>query len=431
MQRIARQLSLWLLGIALTLSALADDVAIDWPTFQGNHARTGSCDYPAIKTPTIAWSTRVGIMGYLNCPVIDGDTVFVTSSGDTHNVPDDRDGVYALSLTTGEVLWHYRTNADACGISIDRRFVYAGDDGGRLQAIDRVTGQRVWSRDFDGSVFAQPLLIDDLVVIGDGAGSVFACDTNTGDIRWLFDGRGPIRGGLSSDGTNLFAVFLSGRVVCLAANGQAKWTAEIRDALFDSIEAYPAPTIFDGQVYLAYARDTTYDLPAVVSYTTKGRLGFANRTKNFRRADGRSFGNLRSSPAIYKDWLVYAEPYGNEMAWTDRATGRFVDADRIGLPMFPQWASPVIAGDVVYMARQDGSLYAMDMTRDDRLCWSVFLGKQAEASVEDTEKVLRDAGQAQWDTTRGDAIYATPAIARDGTVVVGSGEGWLYCIREK
>ena len=113
MHRIAQQLSFWLLGLALLMPAYADNDAIDWPTFQGNTARTGATDYPAIKTPEIAWSTKVGIMGYLNCPVIDGDLVFVTSSGDRHNVPDERDGVYCLSLKTGEILWHTKTRSDA------------------------------------------------------------------------------------------------------------------------------------------------------------------------------------------------------------------------------------------------------------------------------------------------------------------------------
>ena len=108
---------------------------IDWPTFQGNNARTGLSDYPPINKPTIAWSTQVGIMGYLNNPVIDGDRVFVGSSGTTHNKTNDRDGVYCLSLKTGEVLWHRRTDTDACGVAINRDYVFVGDDGGRFQAL--------------------------------------------------------------------------------------------------------------------------------------------------------------------------------------------------------------------------------------------------------------------------------------------------------
>ena len=130
---------------ASVVSVCDADSAIDWPMFQGNMQRTGACDYPALEEPTVAWSTRVGIMGYLNNPVIDGDRVYVGSSGTTHNTPDELDGIYCLDLNTGNILWHRPTDADAWGVAINATHVFAGDDGGLFQAIDRETGEVAWT----------------------------------------------------------------------------------------------------------------------------------------------------------------------------------------------------------------------------------------------------------------------------------------------
>ncbi|MFP4354730.1 MAG: PQQ-binding-like beta-propeller repeat protein [Phycisphaerae bacterium] len=36
-----------------------------------------------------------------------------------------------------------------------------------------------------------------------------------------------------------------------------------------------------------------------------------------------------------------------------------------------------------------------------------------------------------WKPAVGDALYATPAIAADGTIVLGTGQGWLYAIEQE
>lgn len=431
MRRIASCLVAWLLCFVLTPPTAADDGhPIDWPTFQGNNARTGACDYPAITEPEIAWSERVGIMGYLNCPVIDGEHVFVTSSGNRHNVPDDRDGVYCLSLKTGEVLWHYKTRSDACGVTIDRDRVYAGDDSGRFYALDRGSGEPAWGTRFVKSVFAQPLVIDGRVIVGDGEGTIVAFGAKTGGVLWKHEGPGAIRGGLSSYGKRVYAVFLHGRVSCFDLDGNVLWEKETflpQPNGSVTEQAYPAPTLTADGVHIAFARDTGYDVPALASFTLDGAPRWFNKANDFGRADGRSFGNIRNSPAVYKDWLIYGEPYSNELVWADRSKGAFVGSKGFGVEMFPHWPSVVIAGDTAYLGRHDGGLYAVDLSRDATKRWMVYLGKESLAGVDNLPAELRGG----WDPNVGRPIYATPAIAKDGTLVIGSGQGWLYCIREK
>ena len=429
MQRIAQHLSLFL-TLACAIPLLADERPIDWPTFQGNNARTGATDYPAIKFPEIAWSTQVGIMGYLNCPVIDNDRVFVTSSGDHHNQPDKRDGVYCLDMKTGEVLWHYPTSSDACGITIDRQHVYAGDDAGMFQVIDRKTGELVWRYEFNGSVFGQPLRVGDLVIAGGAKGVIHAFDPGTGKKRWSFHHDDTLRAGLSSDGKQVYAVYLHGRCVCFDLEGKVLWQRDALDAPEgdeETREIYAPPTIVDQHLFFGFARDTTYPVPAISCLSTDGVFEWCSG-HGHRRV--KSFGNIRSSFAVYQGQLVYGEPYGNNVIWANQFDGTVQGSIATGYKMFPHWPSPVIAGEYVYLPRHDGSLEALPAARGGSRHWMVYLGSHAHAKVAQYPQQMHGS-HIDWNPKIGKPLYATPAIAKDGTLVIGSGEGWLYCIRHK
>lgn len=425
-----------LLLIALTLPDVAQaDDPIDWPTFQANTQRTGASNYPAIKSPEIAWSTQLGIMGYLNCPVIDGDRVFVTSSGNTHNQPDERDGVYALDLNTGEVLWHRPTDADACGISINRQHVYVGDDGGTFQAIDRQTGEPKWSHTFEASVFAQPAVVGGWVVVADSGGKVIAFDAESGEPRWEKQHHAGVRGGVAADNNRLYVAFLNGTVWCLTWDGEKVWEQNARlDNNFT--ELYPAPTLHDGRLYLGYARNTSYNTPALSCLdAASGAVIWDSRTLGLRLRGERhtaSGANIRSSAAVYGNRLVLGGAYSNHLLQYDRSTGRFGAKTELGAKMFPHWPSPVIANKVAYLGRHDGGLYAVDLTTNSMI-WMLYLGDHPQAGRNNLPPDILPPNSfgSEWEPNVGKPIFATPALARDGRMVLGTGDGWLYCIRER
>lgn len=435
----------------------ADADGVDWPMFQYDAQRTGVCDYPAIDVPAVAWSTHVGIMGYLNNPVIDAGRVYVGSSGTTHNTPDAMDGIYCLDLATGEVLWHHPTQTDACGVAISATLVFAGDDGGVFQALDRETGEVVWSlrsasrtglMDGEGvivseiesrsttvSVFAQPLLVEDLVIVGDSAGLVYAARQATGEVVWALPQavdqnpsreRNAIRGGLSSDGEQVYGVLVGGRAFAIGLDGEALWDWSVNG---EWAEFYGCPTVDMGRLYLAGA-NYSWELPTMVALdTATGKPVWDN---NARQGAGRGNGqyfNIRTSPAAYDGILFYAETASDRLIGVEAATGDPVWHDPVGVPAYVQWASPVIASDMMYLARPDGTLYAL-LASDRTPVWHVYLGDHAQHGETIPPAILhhRDA----WSKPAvGDALYATPAVARDGTLVIGSGDGWLYGIHEQ
>jgi outer membrane protein assembly factor BamB len=64
---------------------------------------------------------------------------------------------------------------------------------------------------------------------------------------------------------------------------------------------------------------------------------------------------------------------------------------------------------------------------DGTVLWQVYLGEERRVGV-----VAPSNGgplpSCAWDVPSGAPLYSPPAIAEDGTVIVGSGEGFVYAI---
>jgi quinohemoprotein ethanol dehydrogenase len=116
---------------------------------------------------------------------------------------------FALDARTGEELWRYDPQVpgakavDACCDVVNRGMaawddkVYFGSLDGRLIALDRATGQEVWSTmtvdpDQRYTITGAPRVVDGKVIIGNGGGElgvrgyVTAYDAETGAEAWRF-----------------------------------------------------------------------------------------------------------------------------------------------------------------------------------------------------------------------------------------------------
>jgi polyvinyl alcohol dehydrogenase (cytochrome) len=93
--------------------------------------------------------------------------------------------------------WVRSTDGDVSATpSVDEEHVYVPDWAGNLYAVDRHTGEVVWQRqisDYTGipgdKARATPAIAGDLLVLGNqgaggGGGKVFAVDKHTGDVVW-------------------------------------------------------------------------------------------------------------------------------------------------------------------------------------------------------------------------------------------------------
>jgi len=403
----------------------------NWHTFQANNARTGVMNRPEIQNPEIKWKTYVGIQGYLNNSIINSGTVFVGSSGSTHNMPDDLDGIYSIKKETGKINWHFKTMNDACGVTFSKNKIYATGDDGYLRCLNAINGTEIWNFKREGELFSQPLIISNYVIVGDASGKILIVNKNSGKIiieKKVADSN--VRGGLSSDGVHIYATFMEGIIACLDLEGTIVWKVkgEFNDEYgkdFDGI--YAAPTISGNQLIVPFVRSTYYDTPAVYSFNkTNGALLWKASDLS-----GHGYhGNIRSSVAIVNGYIYYGSPYSHALTILNLKDGVLVNEIGMGEITDPHWPSPVIANNMLYLGRHDGGFNAVDIEKQE-VVWQLFIGDHKNIKSRSKEYGQIDQVQASRNGFPIPSIYATPSIDKNGTLYIGSGEGWMYAIGNK
>lgn len=422
----------------LTLSPQILAAEADWPMFQYSPQRQGASQRPAIKNPRILWKAPIGTAGWLNNPVIANQTVYVGSGGYLWNLPDHdtyqgqevTDGVYAFDLNTGKPKWVTPALNDVNNVVYaDNKIIATGAEAA-IWAMDASTGKILWHTPLQGEGF-QLLVLDQEVIVGDGKGQLLWLDIKTGKINKRSQLDSAIRAGASSDGETVFAATIEGSIYAFDRKGNLKWQQSLRtfypelnDPTYPvRLEIYGAPTIYKDSLIIGFARDTVYENPALVALESKsGKL----RWKGAAGKDKDSWGNIRTSPAIYQNYLLYAEPYSNTVIAIDAQTGKSLGVQNVGAIMFPQWSSPALAQDTLYIPRFDGGLYALSAANGKPI-WQLYIGNGDLAGTELPSGLTTEYGA--WKPPVGDAIYASPAIANDGRVLLPAA-GYLYCIGE-
>ena len=397
-----------------------------WPTFHGSPSRSGLAEAPSIETPRIAWQAKVGIQSWLNSPLVLGKVVFVPTCGDTHNVSDSMDGVYALDLETGNQLWFSRLPLDANGAAANPQHLVVTCDDGATRSLDPLTGDPQWVHEGEGKAYTHPLLLDDLVVVGDASGHLSAYTLATGATRWTTKLRGAIRGGAGSDGVTIFAISEDGEAVALTREGRELWRQMVMRPAWEgagpdvAIEVYSPPIVTDHDLFVPFARDTYYSTPALLALDKR-----TGRVRWHATSGSDQWGNVRSTPALVEDVLVYGEPYSGDIVGISAVDGQATFRKRVGPCTFPQWSSPAATPDVVYVPRFSGSVYAVEPATG-RLRWELYLGDSNH--LQDPPDEATDlTGGCDWEAP-GHALYSPAAIAPNGTLLVGSEEGLLYAV---
>jgi outer membrane protein assembly factor BamB len=119
-------------------------------------------------------------------PAVEGGQVFVGS----------RDAsLYALDAVTGRQLWTFDEESawviSSAAVTGDRVYS-ARSSSGNTRAIDRATGEEVWSHAAGSLVFSSPVISGGTLYIGEEDGDVVARDTGSGEVRWSFRTGGSI-----------------------------------------------------------------------------------------------------------------------------------------------------------------------------------------------------------------------------------------------
>jgi len=133
---------------------------------------------PAVAgdAPAQVWTTRAGrrLTGRV-----------AVNDGTIYGAGVDRK-VYAIDLTTGQIQWGSRLSGLlASGVLVSGDAVYAGSSrpDGRVYALDRATGRRIW-RTATGPVGAPLALTAGVLIAATQRGDVIGLDPKTGAVRW-------------------------------------------------------------------------------------------------------------------------------------------------------------------------------------------------------------------------------------------------------
>jgi outer membrane protein assembly factor BamB len=211
-------------------TAPAPAVKAEWPGFRGAdrdsvvHGLRIDTDW-AQTPPVEIWRRPIG-PGWSSFAVR-GDVVY------TQEQRGEDEIVAAYSMKTGEPVWRHRDPArfwESNGGAGPRGTPTLSDDGrvyslggtGILNALDVVTGKKIWSRDAateakestpDWGFSSSPALVGDLVVVAVG-GRLAAFDRATGTPRWL----GPAHG-FSYSSPHLVTVDGVPQILLLSAAG--------------------------------------------------------------------------------------------------------------------------------------------------------------------------------------------------------------------
>jgi outer membrane protein assembly factor BamB len=399
----------------------------DWSQFQGSPDRQGCTSVPEIVEPEIRWRIEVGVTGWLNNPVIANDTVFVGSAGVAQFQADRRDGIYAFDLDDGSQEWFVGTELDVNGVAYGRGIVVGTGDEGRVWGLSAHNGDLVWTDDLGSPTYGNPLVLDDLVVIGDGAGDVVGYDIRTGDRLWQRNVTSAVRGGAASDGEMIVVAGETGEFMAVDLDGNLLWRSDVgvNDPSGDTIRVFAAPTITDELVIVSLVREDTFAEPAILALRKRnGELVWRAQDAAGIKVD---WGNVRSSPAVVGDLILYGEPYSESLVALDLATGETQWSAPAGSFCFPQWPSAAINGGQVILARHDGGVFGISLESNETV-WRIYLGNLGANSTGAFPPGFDDTGFCDWGPEGAFSILSSPAVSEEGIVVVGTLEGILVAL---
>ena len=195
---------------AFTASELAQLPTRGWPTNGGSLYNQRYSPLASINRQNVAqlkgvWRTHLNGSG--DGPQYSGEAQPLVYDGVVYIVTG-ADGVFAVSVDSGEILWHYDAALDpkidviCCGwtsrgVGLGDGKVFVGQLDGRLVALDQKTGKPVWSVQAEPwqkgfNLTSAPLYYDHMVITGfAGAeygirGRVKAYDARDGSLLWTF-----------------------------------------------------------------------------------------------------------------------------------------------------------------------------------------------------------------------------------------------------
>lgn len=413
-------LSACLAGGALLTTANADN----WPQWRGPGANgvAAAGDYPTEFSPkkNVAWKAAMPGVGS-STPAVWGERIFITSP------VDGKDGLFCYNLNDGKEAWRVvfdneRKGKHANGTGsnpspvTDGESVFAYYKSGEVAAVD-FSGKTIWQVNLQEKygedtlwwdLGTSPVLVDGMLVIAvmqEGPSYVVALDVKTGNEKWKADRTFKVQAEndqsystpLVVDGQNGKEIVIWGAdhvTAHAAASGKELWRCggfNPHDKAMWRMIASPAT---DGKtVVVPYGRG---------GYFAGIRLGgMGDVTKTARVWEYEDRGADVPTPIVHDGKAIQIGDKG-EIWCHAMDDGKELWNAKLPKDRAKYYASPVLAGDLLVCAREDGR---------------VMVGK-----------VNADGFELISENMFEEKIIATPVFV-NGRIIVRTAEN-LYCFKK-
>jgi outer membrane protein assembly factor BamB len=130
-----------------------------------------------VTTGTTSWGVTVGsevCNGIVVPPVVGDGIVYVTTGN----------GVYAVDISSKDVLWHKDAGDCLTGTTLADGMLFFSSQDDSVYAIDASTGTFVWSRATGDQIESAPTVDNSRVLVGSSDGNVYALREKNGRVVW-------------------------------------------------------------------------------------------------------------------------------------------------------------------------------------------------------------------------------------------------------
>jgi outer membrane protein assembly factor BamB len=429
-------------SLALAMAAmLVSSVAGAQSTFRGDASHSGvyAGDGPR-QFHRVKWKFQTGDRIVSSAVHADGVIYFGSDDGN----------VYAVAAVDGRQLWKRSTGGPVASTpALANQTVYAGSYDGKFYALDARTGSLRWKFATEGErrfeakglhgmqpksqtiadpfdvYLSSPVVGGGAVYFGSGDGNVYALDAGSGQLKWKFHTGDVVHASPAyADGVVYFGSWDSYFYAVDANSGAEKWRFHGGEdpLIHNQVGFQSSPAVVNGVVYTG-CRDS--NLYAIDAATGKEKWHFS--------AEGSW---IITSPAVVQDKVVFATSDSSLYLVVDAATGKPIVREQGKAYVF---ASPAVAGNIVYVGVLNGTLEARDLA-SGALLWEF----QTEASKRNEGWVLtadrrfntpmlyasswREAPIVSTMRQFGiGAVFSSPLVV-GGVVYFGSTDGSLYAL---
>lgn len=339
-----------------------------WPTYGFDPERLRSVAYPHRPPYKVRWYFRARTLVEFPPSIGYGRLYFTNAYG----------RLYAVNADTGRRAWKY--DSDRCNAStpalwdnlVIQTFLARrpcnrkrGRDG-EVVALFSGWGQLRWRVKIAASE-SSPVVVDDVVYLGDESGTVYALYARTGKVKWTFRTKGPVKGGVAVSGDRIFVGSYDHHVYALRReDGKLLWRSSAQTRLGGRAQFYSTPAAAYGRVFVGGTDGKVYSYGA-----TSGNLIWSRSTGGY----------VYSSPAVWRK-LIFVGSFSKRFYALEAATGDVRWRFQANGPIL---GSPTVIDGIVYFSTLEERTYALD-ARTGRVVWTFADGKYTPV-VADGERV--------------------------------------------